>query len=115
MNENLIMDVVARYTGISTDKIKGSSREKEIVAARHLYCYFVKYYTRLSLKAIGRTIGNKDHSTVINAIQKVNDAMDLPKSNVLISKHFAIINQRLTAPKRIYNKYRTGTIRRWWR
>ena len=39
--------------------------------------YFAKEYTNHSLKGIGYHFGGRDHSTVIHAVQSVNDMMDV--------------------------------------
>lgn len=39
--------------------------------------YFSKEYTNHSLKSIGYHFGGRDHSTVIHAVQAVNDTMDV--------------------------------------
>ena len=39
--------------------------------------YFSKEYTNHSLKSIGYHFGGRDHSTVIHAVQAVNDMMDV--------------------------------------
>jgi chromosomal replication initiator protein len=39
--------------------------------------YFSKEYTNHSLKSIGYHFGGRDHSTVIHAVQAVNDMIDV--------------------------------------
>ena len=51
--------------------------KKEVVIARQLAMYFAKGYTNLSLKSIGYHFGGRDHSTVIHAVQTVNDMYDV--------------------------------------
>jgi chromosomal replication initiator protein len=115
MTQNLIMDVVARYTGITPEQMKSRKRVREFVVARQLFCYFCRKFTGLTFTEIGRCVGSRDHSTVMYSVEAIKNAMFMPKSYPEISKHYSAINQRLTAPKRVYNKYRTGTVRRWWR
>lgn len=54
-------------------------RLREQVQARQVAMFFVKKHTRLSLKQIGNFFGGRDHSTVIYAINTVNDLMDTNK------------------------------------
>jgi hypothetical protein len=56
--------------------IKSASRKKEHVTARKLYSYLCDKYTTLSLKAIGLTIGGRDHTTVIHLLNEVNNAIE---------------------------------------
>ena len=49
----------------------------EFVIESHFKYYFSKEYTSLSLKSIGYHFGGRDHSTVIHAVQCVNDMIDI--------------------------------------
>lgn len=68
------LEFTCDVTGISQDLIKGESRLREIVSARHLYCFLCKRYfsSKISLGAIGAFI-NRDHATVIHAVRKVSN------------------------------------------
>ena len=47
--------------------------------------YLCKQLTGLSLKEIGKEFGGKDHSTVIYAIKKVEDEMNLnPNTKTIV-------------------------------
>jgi chromosomal replication initiator protein len=41
--------------------------------------YFAKELTKSSLKTIGMHFGGRDHSTVIHAVQTVNDLISIDK------------------------------------
>ncbi len=71
-----IQKTVSEYFKIPVDQLKDKTRKKEIVMARQLAMYFSKEYTTLSLKTIGYHFGGRDHSTVIHAVQTVNDLYD---------------------------------------
>ncbi len=66
---------VSEYFGLTVDDLKAKTRKREIVTARQIAMYFAKEYTGFSLKSIGYHFGGRDHSTVIHAIQTVNDFM----------------------------------------
>lgn len=68
-----IQKTVSEFFKVSIDQLKDKTRKKEIVIARQLAMYFSKDYTNLSLKSIGNHFGNRDHSTVIHAVQTVSD------------------------------------------
>jgi chromosomal replication initiator protein len=74
-----IMKFVSEYFGVTIEQMKDKTRKREIVVARQVSMYFAKEYTNMSLKSIGSNFGNRDHSTVIHAIQSVNDLMDTDK------------------------------------
>jgi len=71
-----IQKTVSEYFNVSSDDLKAKTRKKEIVIARQLAMYFTKDYTNHSLKSIGHHFGGRDHSTVIHALQSVNDMLD---------------------------------------
>ncbi len=72
-----IQKTVAEYYHLKQDDLKAKTRKKEIVIARQVAMYFSKEYTNHSLKSIGYHFGGRDHSTVIHAVQSVNDTMDV--------------------------------------
>lgn len=71
-----IQKTVSEFFKVSIDQLKDKTRKKEIVMARQMAMYFSKEYTSLSLKSIGYHFGGRDHSTVIHAVQTVNDLND---------------------------------------
>jgi chromosomal replication initiator protein len=71
-----IQKTVAEYFKVEVESLKDKIRKKEIVIARQVAMYFAKEYTDHSLKAIGYHFGGRDHSTVIHAVQSVNDMID---------------------------------------
>ena len=71
-----IQNTVANYFKITKEKMKDKIRKKEIVIARQVAMYFSKDFTNHSLKSIGNHFGGRDHSTVIHAVQSVNDMID---------------------------------------
>ncbi|GAB2483836.1 chromosomal replication initiator protein DnaA [Algoriphagus taiwanensis] len=75
-----IQKAVSEYFGIHADELKAKTRKKEIVIARQVAMFFSKEFTNHSLKSIGYHFGGRDHSTVIHAIQTVNDMMETDSS-----------------------------------
>ncbi|MFC5624435.1 chromosomal replication initiator protein DnaA [Algoriphagus winogradskyi] len=77
---DFIQKTVSEYYGIAVDDLKAKTRKKEIVTARQVAMYFCKEFTNHSLKSIGYHFGGRDHSTVIHAVQTVNDIMETDSS-----------------------------------
>ena len=71
-----IQKTVSDFFNVDQDLLKAKTRKKEIVIARQVAMYFSKDYTNHSLKSIGYHFGGRDHSTVIHAVQSVNDMLD---------------------------------------
>ena len=88
-----IQDVVSKYFNISIEEMKDKARKKEIVIARQVAMYFSKDFTNNSLKSIGFHFGGRDHSTVIHAVQSVNDMID---TDSIFRKNIKEINRRIS-------------------
>jgi chromosomal replication initiator protein len=71
----VIQEEVARYYNVSIDELVGDKRTKRVVAPRQVAMYLARELTDLSLPAIGRAFGGRDHSTVIYAVNKVTRLM----------------------------------------
>ncbi len=67
-----IQNHVSEICGIDTNKLKEKTRKKEIVEARQIAMYLSKMMTKSSLKTIGLHFGGRDHSTVVHAIESVD-------------------------------------------
>jgi chromosomal replication initiator protein len=74
-NRNLpveeIQQRVAGAFGISRAELIGSSRAATPLRARQIAIFLTRELTDLSLPQIGRLYGGRDHSTVINALRRV--------------------------------------------
>ncbi|MDX1530228.1 MAG: chromosomal replication initiator protein DnaA [Rhodothermales bacterium] len=71
-----IQKLVCDYFSIPEDLVRARTRKREVVQARQVAMYFTKQLTKQSLKSIGLQFGGRDHSTVIHAIQTVEDQID---------------------------------------
>ena len=72
----VIQKAVADYFNLDVDKIKSTTRRRQVVLARQISMFLVKQHTNNSLKNIGKLFGNRDHSTVIYSLKTVEDLMD---------------------------------------
>jgi chromosomal replication initiator protein len=78
-----IVGFVSKYYGVDTDVIRGQQRVREAVSARQVAMYLIRSMTNLSSDDIGKFFGNRDHSTVLYSIEKVEKQM---KSNAAFSE-----------------------------
>ena len=77
LTPELIISAVSQYYGISVDKMQSKSRSKDILIARSVAMFMLRDLLDLDLKKIGSFFGGKDHSTVINSINKINNDDEL--------------------------------------
>ncbi|MDO4693574.1 MAG: chromosomal replication initiator protein DnaA [Eikenella sp.] len=66
----LIIATVGKYYGVKDSDLTGKKRTQSIVRPRQIAMNLCKDLTDLSLSAIGEAFGKRDHSTVINAVEK---------------------------------------------
>lgn len=73
-----IITEVASFYRLTPDELRGKSRSRDTVNARQVAMYLIRKLTNFSLENIGMEFGNRDHSTVINSIRKVENAIRTP-------------------------------------
>ncbi|MCR5185266.1 MAG: chromosomal replication initiator protein DnaA [Bacilli bacterium] len=76
LSEQKIINVVADYYNLSPSQLTGKIRTGQIALARHIAMYLIRItLIDVSLEKIGMAFGGKDHTTVMNAIQKVDKGL----------------------------------------
>ncbi|MBU4314253.1 MAG: chromosomal replication initiator protein DnaA, partial [Actinobacteria bacterium] len=68
-----IIKEISKYFSIPINDILSAKRNKFISHARHLAMYLSRELTSSSLPRIGKSFGDRDHSTVIYAVSKISD------------------------------------------
>lgn len=66
-----IMTAVCREFAVSTKELVGASRRRTIVLARAVAIHLLRNLTDFSLDSIGKVLGNRDHSTILNAMRRL--------------------------------------------
>ena len=72
----LIINVVAEHFGVKAEDIASKKRNSEFVIPRQVVMYMCRELTSVSLQNIGKYVGKKDHTTVINGIEKTKERME---------------------------------------
>ena len=60
---------------LTADDLLGQRRSKNTAIARQVSMYLMRNLTNLSLKDIGEQYGDRNHSTVLNSIRKVEELL----------------------------------------
>jgi chromosomal replication initiator protein len=68
-----ILKIVAEHFDVRVHDMRSSSRAKPIVVPRQVAMYLIKKVLDKSLVEIGKAFGGKDHTTVMNAIDRVRN------------------------------------------
>lgn len=71
-----IIKMVSRHFGVSKPDILSQRRHRSVVWPRQIGMYLAKQLTARSLPEIGRRFGNRDHTTVLHAIRKIQGALE---------------------------------------
>ena len=68
-----IIEEVSRTFNVSSDDIRSKKRSANISRARQISMYCVREITQMSVVDVGKEFGGRDHSTVIYALQQVEN------------------------------------------
>jgi chromosomal replication initiator protein len=71
-----IMRTVSKHYGVNRGDLLSGRRNRSIVRPRQIGMYLAKLLTSRSLPEIGRRFGNRDHTTVLHAIRKIEQLMN---------------------------------------
>jgi chromosomal replication initiator protein len=70
-----IQNVVAGYFNLKIDEMLSARRSRSLARPRQIAMYLAKQNTTNSLPEIGRKFSNRDHTTVIHAVKKIEELM----------------------------------------
>ena len=73
INVELIQNTVAAHYNLSIQEMLSQRRSRSLARPRQIAMYLAKQYTTNSLPDIGRKFSNRDHTTVIHAVKKIDD------------------------------------------
>src|SRR5690606_31808141 len=71
MTPERILKLVAGYFNVKVSELKGRGRARAIAYPRQLAMFLARKHTGMSYPELGRAFG-KDHTTIINAYQKID-------------------------------------------
>ena len=92
---DVIIDEVCKFYNTEADLLRGQGRTKDISLARQIAMYQIRRMTNLSLKEIGREFENRDHTTVLHAIERIEKMVkEQPETAEIIKDITANINSR---------------------
>ena len=92
LSETKIINVVADYYNLTPALLIGRNRTGQVALARHIAMYLCRDILDLPFVRIGKAFGGKDHSTVINAVDKVEKQL---KSDPALIQAINEIKERL--------------------
>ena len=87
-----IQRVVCHHFKLRSTDLLSKDRHKSIAFARHVAMYLCKQRLKCSFPELGRAFGNRDHTTVISAVRKVQH---LRTSDPEVRAHIEAIERKL--------------------
>ena len=68
-----IINTVSSYFNLTIQEMLSARRSRSLARPRQIAMYLAKQYTTNSLPDIGRKFSNRDHTTVIHAVKKIDE------------------------------------------
>ena len=87
-----IQRIVAKHYQVCRSEMLSSRRTKTVVMPRQVAMYLSKQLTLRSLPEIGRRFGNRDHTTVLHAVRKIDDLL---KTDQTLSDEVELLKRML--------------------
>ncbi len=76
----LITDIVADHFDLTPADIIGNRRNSQIAFPRQIVMYLCRHMTDCTLKIIGQYLGGRDHTTIMNGINKIEAELETSES-----------------------------------
>lgn len=94
-----VVDLVARKFGLTSEKLLGRDRTKEVALPRQIAMYLLREEAKISFPQIGEVLGGRDHSTVMSAYEKIKEQIhaDRRLEQDIVSIKQQLYNQSVTA------------------
>lgn len=93
-----IISTVAEHFDLSPADIMGSKRVSKIVHPRQIAMYLCREMTDVSLIVIGKCMGNRDHTTIMHGIEKIEKELsDINNNNT--TEEIDILKKKINPPK----------------
>jgi len=73
VNVELIQNLVASHFNLNIQELLSPRRSRSLARPRQIAMYLAKQHTTNSLPDIGRKFSNRDHTTVIHAVKKIDE------------------------------------------
>ncbi len=89
-----IQRVVCSHFRLSNSELLSKDRHKSVAFARQVAMYLCRQRLKCSFPELGRAFGNRDHTTVMSAVRRVET---LRQRDPQVSAHLEAIEQRLAS------------------
>ena len=87
-----IISIVSEHFSVTPADLAGNKRSKNIVVPRQIAMYLCRELLDTSLKEIGKNLGDRDHTTIMHGIEKIEAELI---SNKDIEKQIDILKKKI--------------------
>ncbi|MYG42382.1 MAG: hypothetical protein F4203_04455 [Rhodobacteraceae bacterium] len=91
ISSNLFAKIMEESEQLEKGIINSRTRKMDIVMRRHMLMYIIHQTTPHSLQEIGKIMGGRDHTTVINGLRKVTERMETSPVQQALLDQFCIL------------------------
>lgn len=84
LSAEYIQEVVGKYFNVDPADLKGAKRSNDVTFPRQIAMYLCRNVAQMSTPQIGKSFGNRDHSTVMHACNKIDKSMQSDSNTKLI-------------------------------
>lgn len=88
----LIEGIVCSFYGVPIERVLMRTRKGKTSLCRHMIMFMMRKHTRLTLTEIGERYGRRDHTTVIHAVNHIQNMLD---TDELIRYHWRCIEDEI--------------------
>ena len=87
-----ILETTAHYHQLTLDDLLSKQRSHEVALARHIAIYLARNEINATLPAIGRALGGRSHSTILNGYRKVEERI---QSDPALRRHIDELREHI--------------------
>lgn len=84
ISSDYIKDTVSKYFNIDSKDMDSSKRSNDIAYPRQIAMYLCRELAKMQYKSIGNAFGNRDHSTVMHACNKIEQEIRVDKNSSML-------------------------------
>jgi hypothetical protein len=97
-DSTIVLRIVVEHFGITKRDLISERRTAEIVKPRMIACWLMRNFTTMSLPTIGKKLGRRDHTTVLNAVRKINALRERDADFCTLTDELAAITEKEIGP-----------------
>ena len=84
ISADYIQELVSKYFNINQKDLISAKRSNDVTFPRQIAIYLCRNIAQMSLPQIGKSFGNRDHTTIMHSIDKIDKLMSTDQNTKLI-------------------------------